>query len=636
MWFSTKPEPINQALWNSVTCFNETSVESIEALLNKGANVNSENCFGETPIFFAAYYQHLAVVKTLLETNRVDINKRNKDLKTVLFTAVENSDLETVKIFLKAGAKVNLLSQDGESPLLIAARHGAVEIVKLLLESGADVNLANDPEYLPVAVVNQPHNRKQKNNKIIIKLLTEAAAQKIFNAVKKGDILLLESLLRYKPYVELTNQNGSTPIFVAAKENKTSVVQLLINFGANLNKENNNGITPLLVAANKACVDLVTLLIKNGANVETLNKKEAALLSLSNRIKDQKLRNTLQEFGINLPAAPVLVDMFPASLLRLEIPEIPEAPETPKTAEIIQPIPRVVLPKKQQKKDKNKNLLKPEPKNVKKQVAKSVVEITSLELFFFAVEKNSLTLLVKLLKEGVNVNAINNVGHSALFIAAKNGHEDVVKILLGAGADVNFICKARPTDEKGITSLLKAIIRKHVNVVELLLTNKANPYLGCNALILTQTFKNNKEPFSVEALQYEKIEKKISSYMKVIENLFACAVKENNLNTLRDCLNRGVSPDFLIGEAKTPALWLAALKGHVNIVQALLDAGAERDRKFANRTPLDIAIRCKREEVVALLQETKKPLLFSSNNYQSISFHRYNRQMLFCKAASIY
>ena len=73
-----------------------------------------------------------------------------------------------------------------------------------------------------------------------------------------------------------------------------------------------------------------------------------------------------------------------------------------------------------------------------------------------------------LLAAGADVNAQNQFGYTALMGAAFHGHFEVVRLLLAAGADVNT------QDQGGSTALILAAINGHAEVVRLLLAAGAN------------------------------------------------------------------------------------------------------------------------------------------------------------------
>ncbi|HPB83424.1 MAG TPA: ankyrin repeat domain-containing protein, partial [Spirochaetota bacterium] len=72
---------------------------------------------------------------------RVDINGADNNGYTPLSVAAEKGDIETVRILLHKGAKVNVSGFSLKAPLHAAAEGGSVEIVTLLLQKGANPNL---------------------------------------------------------------------------------------------------------------------------------------------------------------------------------------------------------------------------------------------------------------------------------------------------------------------------------------------------------------------------------------------------------------------------------------------------------------------------------------------------------------
>jgi ankyrin repeat protein len=115
----------------------ENQIEAIKALVEKkGADVNTLNDFGCSPISDAARLGYVDLVKYLLSVGAKLQLPQQKEL--VLHGAVRSGSVEMVKFILSAGAAVNDVESLGETALHVAAEDDHVEIVQLLLEAGAD------------------------------------------------------------------------------------------------------------------------------------------------------------------------------------------------------------------------------------------------------------------------------------------------------------------------------------------------------------------------------------------------------------------------------------------------------------------------------------------------------------------
>jgi ankyrin repeat protein len=71
-------------------------------------------------------------------------------------------------------------------------------------------------------------------------------------------------------------------------------------------------------------------------------------------------------------------------------------------------------------------------------------------------------IVKKLLEKKVNVNKVNNKGDTALIVASMSGYADIVKLLLDAGVEMYV----KNNEEK--TALVYASEQKHADVVQLL------------------------------------------------------------------------------------------------------------------------------------------------------------------------
>lgn len=84
-----------------------------------------------------------------------------------------------------------------------------------------------------------------------------------------------------------------------------------------------------------------------------------------------------------------------------------------------------------------------------------------------AAAKGSNNISEKLLNKGADVNGRDAQGTTALMRAADGGHEDTAKVLLERGADVNL------ADNKGTTALILAAARGRTEIVRMLLKKGA-------------------------------------------------------------------------------------------------------------------------------------------------------------------
>ena len=119
--------------------------ESVDILLNKGADASLADENGILPVHLAAYLEKPESVKLLLDAgsdaNALGRFKSGTDLgpqRTPLHYAVENP--ESVSTLLDKGADVSLADKHGILPLHLAAHLAKLESVKLLLDAGSDAN----------------------------------------------------------------------------------------------------------------------------------------------------------------------------------------------------------------------------------------------------------------------------------------------------------------------------------------------------------------------------------------------------------------------------------------------------------------------------------------------------------------
>lgn len=124
-----------------VDALKDKNVEVAQALIRaKNIDFERTNAAGENALMMAAYQGLLPIVKLLVETYDVEVNKTGW---TALHYAATNGYDDIVKYLLDHAAYIDAESPNASTPLMMAAMGGHITTVKLLLDEGADMNLRN-------------------------------------------------------------------------------------------------------------------------------------------------------------------------------------------------------------------------------------------------------------------------------------------------------------------------------------------------------------------------------------------------------------------------------------------------------------------------------------------------------------
>ena len=107
---------------------------AVELLLDRGADKDKANFFGDTPLYIASQNGHLAVVELLLARG-ADTDKANKeDGSTPLMAAARYGNLDVVERLLGRNACLYLRDKHGRTALEMARERGHAAIVDRLTQ----------------------------------------------------------------------------------------------------------------------------------------------------------------------------------------------------------------------------------------------------------------------------------------------------------------------------------------------------------------------------------------------------------------------------------------------------------------------------------------------------------------------
>lgn len=225
------------------------NLEMTQTLLTKGANSNSRDNEGNTPLLrlfaryggdgdLARFSERIAV---LLEKG-ADLKVRNNKEETLLYRAVaaDLPALTSLQFLLSKGADVNIPNNDLLTPLHIAVQNDRVETVQLLLAKGAKVNVKDMHLRTPLHYV--------KREKTIP--TEEIAESEQFGGMEAQKtethrIEVASLLLTQGADVNDKDKDGMTLLHYAALEGDLELTELLLGHGADVRIKSNNGETPL-------------------------------------------------------------------------------------------------------------------------------------------------------------------------------------------------------------------------------------------------------------------------------------------------------------------------------------------------------------------------------------------------------
>lgn len=167
-----------------------------------------------------------------------------------LHAAAQRGNLNIVDIFLKSGAKADVLDDTGATPLLFAARSGYKDIVQILLDAGSDINATD------------------KSGRTALHISAEY-----------GHDSLVRMLLKRNAKIGAVDSESSTPLHLATKAAQLNVIDTLISKGAATGAKDISSSTPLHIAAEQGLVDILALL-RNQMDETTIDGKTALHLAV--------------------------------------------------------------------------------------------------------------------------------------------------------------------------------------------------------------------------------------------------------------------------------------------------------------------------------------------------------------------
>ncbi|TVY25720.1 Ankyrin-1 [Lachnellula hyalina] len=478
----------------------------VRLLLLSGADANAQK-FGDTPLQIAARNDDVALVRLLLRNGAyVNAAARKKGGRTALQSAASTGNNDLVQILLDEGADVNALPayENGRTAIQAAAQGGHAETLRILRDLGADVNAKASPR---------------------------GGRTCLQTAAENSDTEMIRLLLRFRAEVNApaASEMGRTALQAAVQGHNSAGVDVLLNAGADINAapsklkgmsalygavRNNdlelsrrllvtgdpNGATsrhsPIVKAAKRGNFDLVRSLIDAGADANALGQTRKRQFALQAAVGGGNIEviRILLEAQVDVNASTIKYSLTPLELA-IQKNRVDMVRLLLKNGASVNPALSVKRPATTALGVAMSRF------SVNLIIVEDLIEAGAdinrgssaygLPLYAAA---HDYSLTKRLLDAGANVNGQWPDYPSPLQRACAGLNIDTIRLLLGAGADIN----APASPKYGRTALQAAAQRGNPPIVNLLLQHGAN----CNELAA--------EFHGATALQFAALEGRIS------------------------------------------------------------------------------------------------------------------------------
>ena len=416
-------------------------VDIARLLLSHGAKVNAMDSIGKTPILLIIPESAQSEMYPLLLRNKANVNQKDMYGDTVLHVAtLANAPVNTLTLLVSNGALVNERNKEGVTPLALAIESQHPEQVKFYAHNGADV-----------------YAQDMKGNTPITKALDSETRT------------MLETLITAEN-AGTTDSSGNTALHIAvSRDAPIEYIRYLVEIGSDVNARNKNGDSALFITVQKNSRDAGDLLLEKNADIFATNTQNNSPLRLAltrgGEVQDwlitsKTLNSTdgsgntplhyASEWHLNSAIVALIqkgakVDAQNGNGESAIYSAVKGGDDSPSTINVLVSNGLVIDSKNKLGRDNLGN--------------------TPLHA---AVKWSAFNTAKNLIALGVDVDAQNLSGKTALSDACRSAKKDMAVLLIRSGADINA------TDATGRTVLMDAISSSNEEMVRLLLQYKAN------------------------------------------------------------------------------------------------------------------------------------------------------------------
>ncbi len=470
-------------------CCKKELFQSVQWLLEQGVSPEIENSQKETAIFYSIHSKSSAIIQLLVDY-KADINHLNIYKRTALQDAVISANNRIVNYLIEVTTNLGNCDVHGNNLIFDAIANGNLEIIKRVA-SLKEVNFNQ---------INEEGNtilHKEivlKNNSLALLLMDLGADPTIldkngknflFYAITKGieNISIIEKAVSLGCNINSRSSQNTTLLMESVNyflntpkedtEQRNShfeMIKELINLGINVEALDNKNENALFLATRSEDRDLINLFLETSnihLNHENNNGETVLLILVLNGIRNSDLIKLYLEKGTN----PTLVNKFGKSIIEILIDIILHI-QNRKDLDFEY---KIVLNDDAEYPTVLENLLR----NCK--IDLNQLNSMGEPMFFQSILHFNFKLFKILRIKNINLNQKDKDGNNIIFklmeynyqgkIKDKKLYLNTLKSLINSGVDINA------KNNEGLTALHVAVTEKCEYTIRLLLELRADCYI---------------------------------------------------------------------------------------------------------------------------------------------------------------